>query len=90
MRNKTRNAQRPDPKRLESDARAFASRFREAREAAELGLEEAAALLGVSRQTVYAWERGLSVPAFRQLLAICNAFGWPNPMDQAKSVRLPG
>lgn len=70
---------RPDPRRVNAVAEAFPARLRDARERRELTLEAVAELLGVARQTVYAWEHGLSLPSFRQLMAVCETFDWPFP-----------
>lgn len=50
--------------------RTFPKRLREAREAAGMSTEELARRLHVSRQTIWLWERGISLPQFRQLVAI--------------------
>jgi len=38
-------------------------------------------VLGVTRQAVDSWERGISLPSFPQLITICDVFGWPNPLE---------
>ena len=35
--------------------------------------------LGVTRQAVDAWERGISLPSLPQFLALAEFFGWPVP-----------
>ena len=54
----------------------FPKRLREAREAAGLSTEELARRVHVSRQTVWMWERGLTLPGFRQLVAIRRVLGF--------------
>ena len=56
--------------------RTFPRRLREAREAAGMSPEELARRLHVSRQTVLLWERGLTLPMFRQLVAIRRVLGF--------------
>jgi transcriptional regulator with XRE-family HTH domain len=56
--------------------RAFPKRLREAREAAGTSTEELARRLHVSRRTVWLWERGLTLPMFRQLVAIKRVLGF--------------
>lgn len=56
--------------------RAFPRRLREAREAADMSTEDLARQLHVSRQTVWSWERGLTLPMFRQLIAIRRVLGF--------------
>jgi transcriptional regulator with XRE-family HTH domain len=61
-------------RRISTLAARFPAAFRSAREALGLSVQQAAELLSVSKQTVYAWEHGLSLPGFRQLAAIRDAF----------------
>ena len=56
--------------------KAFPKRLREAREAAGMSTEELARRLRISRQTVWLWERGVSLPQFRQLVAIRRVLGF--------------
>jgi len=56
--------------------KAFPKRLREAREAAGMSTEELARQLRISRQTVWLWERGVSLPQFRQLVAIRRVLGF--------------
>jgi len=56
--------------------KAFPKRLREAREAAGMSTEELARHLRISRQTVWLWERGVSLPQFRQLVAIRRVLGF--------------
>ena len=56
--------------------KAFPKRLREARETAGLSTEELARRVHVSRQTVWLWERGISLPQFRQLVAIRRVLGF--------------
>jgi len=60
----------PDP------IKAFPKRLHEARAAACMSPEELARRLHVSRQTVWLWERGISLPQFRQLVAIRRVLGF--------------
>ena len=56
--------------------KAFPKRFREAREASGISTEALARRLHVSRQTVWLWERGISLPQFSQLVAIRKVLGF--------------
>ena len=56
--------------------KAFPKRLREARETAGLSTEELARRVHVSRQTVWLWERGISLPQFSQLVAIRRVLGF--------------
>ena len=35
--------------------------------------------VGVTRQAVDSWERGISLPSLPQFLALAEFFGWPMP-----------
>ena len=52
----------------------FPDTFRTEREKLGLSVRESAQLPSVSKQTVYAWEHGLSLPGFRQLASIRDVF----------------
>jgi DNA-binding XRE family transcriptional regulator len=64
----------------ERAARAFPKRLRNERRRRGLSRQEVAKMLGVTRQAVDSWERGISLPSFPQLITICDVFGWPNPL----------
>ena len=51
------------------------------KEREKLGLTriELAERLGVTRQAVDSWERGISLPSLPQFLALAELFGWPMP-----------
>ena len=65
---------RPNERRISMLAARFPDTFRAEREKLGLSVQESAQLLSVSKQTVYAWEHGLSLPGFRQLAAIRDVF----------------
>ena len=56
--------------------KAFPKRLREAREAKGMSTEELAQRVHVSRQMIWLWERGVSLPQFRQLVAIRRVLGF--------------
>ena len=44
-----------------------------------LSRRELAECIGVSRQAVDSWERGISLPSLPQFLALAEFFEWPMP-----------
>lgn len=52
----------------------FRDKFLTLRDESNLSQQEAAELIGVSRQTVSRWEAGKSVPSTNQVANICKAF----------------
>lgn len=55
--------------------RAIGERLKEARRAGKRTQDDAAALLGVTRQTISSWELGHTMPASDQWYVIGQAFG---------------
>lgn len=57
----------------------FPEILQEARKDASLSREELAQMVGVSDQTVDAWERGLSLPSLRVFFELARVLGWQVP-----------
>jgi transcriptional regulator with XRE-family HTH domain len=55
-------------------------RLRDERKRRGLSRQKLASRLGVTREAVDSWERGISLPSFAQLIALCDLFEWPNPL----------
>jgi transcriptional regulator with XRE-family HTH domain len=53
----------------------MARKLKEARNLAGISAEAAAASVGRSDKTIYAWENGGSEPSAEQMIALCNLYG---------------